>query len=201
MQNIASIRSPEKGYIYKQKNKSECELKNRAVMEKCDNANFMHGQWLASPPPGEEVVVSGIAGQFPNSHNVGDYWENLETKTDMVDDDDRRWSLKHPEVPPRTGKVCEINRLDSGFFGIHYKLASSTDPGLRVLLEKAVEALLDAGVNPRELEGTKTAVYSSVSWSDMINDMENKISTHCSALTGYLHQFTKFFSPNFRIPG
>lgn len=153
-------------------------------MAKSCEANFLHGQWLASCPAGEEVVVSGIAGQFPNSHDVGHYWENLETKTDMVDDDHRRWNLNHPEIPDRAGKVYHINRLDGGFFGIDHQLANSMDPAMRVILEKAVEAVLDAGVNPAELEGTKTAVYSSISWTDMIENILEKVYTNCFALTG-----------------
>lgn len=61
-------------------------------MDKYCDANFFHGEWLASNSPGEEVVISGAAEQFLNSHNVQHYRENLETKTDMIDDDPRRWS-------------------------------------------------------------------------------------------------------------
>lgn len=149
-----------------------------------DRSNFLYGQWLASAPPGEEVVISGMAGEFPNSHNIYHYLENLETKTDMIDDDDRRWTLNHPEVPVRSGKVYTINRLDSGFFGIHNRLATFMDPAMRVLLEKTVEAVLDAGVNPAELEGSKTAVFSSISWSDAIEDLVVRIVTKSNAMTG-----------------
>lgn len=154
------------------------------MAKRCE-ANFLHGQWLASCLAGEEVVISGISGQFPNSHNVQHYCENLETKTDMVDDDDRRWNIKHPEIPERSGKIYNIDRLDGGFFGINYQLSKSMDPAMRMVLEKAIEAVLDAGVNPVELEGTRTAVYSSISWSDMIENILEKVSTNCLALTGY----------------
>lgn len=48
---------------------------------------------LAHPPPGEEVVISGVAGYFPDSGNVYHLQENLMNKVDMVTDDDRRWKL------------------------------------------------------------------------------------------------------------
>lgn len=43
--------------------------------------------------PGEEVVISGIAGRFPNSDNVADLQENLFNKVDLVSGDGRRWQL------------------------------------------------------------------------------------------------------------
>lgn len=45
------------------------------------------------------------------------------------------------------------------FQGVHYRQAESLDPTIRMALEKAVEAILDAGVHPSELEGTKTGVF------------------------------------------
>jgi len=43
--------------------------------------------------PGEEIVISGIAGRFPESKNVGELKNNLLNKLDMITDDDRRWKL------------------------------------------------------------------------------------------------------------
>jgi hypothetical protein len=51
------------------------------------------GMRLAHPPPGEEVVISGVAGYFPDSSNVYDLRDNLMNKVDMVSDDCRRWKL------------------------------------------------------------------------------------------------------------
>lgn len=43
--------------------------------------------------PGEEIVISGIAGRFPESDNMRHFQENLFNKVDLVTDDDRRWKL------------------------------------------------------------------------------------------------------------
>jgi hypothetical protein len=51
------------------------------------------GMQLAHPPPGEEIVISGVAGYFPESENMYDLRDNLMNKVDMVTDDDRRWKL------------------------------------------------------------------------------------------------------------
>lgn len=45
------------------------------------------------PQPGEEIVISGIAGRFPNSDNVEEFKNNLLNKVDLITDDDRRWKL------------------------------------------------------------------------------------------------------------
>lgn len=43
--------------------------------------------------PGEEIVISGIAGRFPDSDNMKIFQENLMNKVDLVSNDDRRWKL------------------------------------------------------------------------------------------------------------
>jgi hypothetical protein len=40
---------------------------------------------------GEEVVISGIGGRFPESDTVDEFARNLYNKVDMIVDDDRRW--------------------------------------------------------------------------------------------------------------
>lgn len=51
------------------------------------------GRRLARCPPGEEVMITGIAGVFPDSDNVHHFGENLIAKRDLISDDDRRWKL------------------------------------------------------------------------------------------------------------
>lgn len=43
--------------------------------------------------PGEEIVISGIAGRFPESNNLTEFRENLMNKVDLITSDDRRWKL------------------------------------------------------------------------------------------------------------
>lgn len=45
----------------------------------------------ADPEPGEEVVVSGLAGRFPESDNVEELKDNLFNANDCITDDERRW--------------------------------------------------------------------------------------------------------------
>ena len=52
---------------------------------------------------------------------------------------------EHPEIPARTGKLYNIDKFDSSFFSVHNKQAQTMDPQSRMLLEKAYEAIVDAG--------------------------------------------------------
>lgn len=45
------------------------------------------------PEPGEEIVISGMAGRFPDSDNMEKLKDNLLNKVDLVSDDARRWKL------------------------------------------------------------------------------------------------------------
>jgi acyl transferase domain-containing protein len=44
-------------------------------------------------PTGDDIVITGIAGCFPESENVYQFQDNLFNKVDMVTEDDRRWKL------------------------------------------------------------------------------------------------------------
>ncbi|XP_050552883.1 fatty acid synthase-like [Spodoptera frugiperda] len=124
------------------------------------------GHRLSHPPPGDEVLITGVSGYFPDSDSVIHLQENLFNKVDLISGDSRRWTLAHPEIPQRTGKINNVNKFDASFFGVHYKQAHTMDPMCRILLEKAYEAVIDAGVNPKELRDTKTGVFVGACFSE-----------------------------------
>ena len=62
----------------------------------------------------------------------------------------------------RSGKLKEIDKFDSSFFGIITLAADAMDPHGRILLETAYECMCDAGVNPRTFRGTNTGVYIGI---------------------------------------
>lgn len=115
---------------------------------------------------GENIVVSGISGRFPKSNNMRELAHNLYNKIDMVDDDESRWKHFYPEVPKRTGKIRNLEKFDASFFSIHNRLANCTDPQARILLEHSYEAILDGGVSPQSLIGSRTGVFIGCSNSD-----------------------------------
>ena len=44
-------------------------------------------------PTGDDIVITGVAGCFPESENVYQFQYNLFNRVDMVTEDDRRWKL------------------------------------------------------------------------------------------------------------
>jgi len=49
------------------------------------------------------------------------------------------------ELPRRHGKLKELKKFDAQFFGVTPKQANYMDPQVRILLEVAYEAMIDAG--------------------------------------------------------
>ncbi|KAJ8686146.1 hypothetical protein QAD02_021940 [Eretmocerus hayati] len=112
------------------------------------------------------VVISGIAGRFPNSDNVSELQNNLLNQVDCTTEEHDRWSFDTPKVPQRIGRCNNIEKFDRVFFGVHTRLTAIMDPLSRILLECSYEAIMDAGVNPRCLKGANIAVFTATSLSE-----------------------------------
>jgi len=69
-------------------------------------------------------------------------------------------------MPHRIGKVNNIEKFDSEFFNIPTTKAHIMEPVTRMVLEHTYEAIIDAGVNPKELRGTRTSVLTAISVSE-----------------------------------
>ncbi|XP_018393294.1 PREDICTED: fatty acid synthase-like [Cyphomyrmex costatus] len=109
---------------------------------------------------GETIVISGIAGRFPHSDNMNRLRENLFNKTDLVRADHNRWKIavEHAEFPKRMGIVNNVEKFDAEFFGLSFEKVHTFAPEMRLLLEHTYEAIIDAGINPKQLQGKNTAV-------------------------------------------
>lgn len=116
----------------------------------------------------DDICITGFSGRLPESSNIEEFKKNLFDGVDMVNDDDRRWPSGLYDLPTRTGKIKDedLMNLDAQFFKLHQKQAECMDPQLRMLLECTYEAMIDAGVNPQDMRGTRTGVYIGVSTSE-----------------------------------
>ncbi|KAF6203220.1 hypothetical protein GE061_003638 [Apolygus lucorum] len=117
---------------------------------------------FASPIPEmreHEVVISGIAGIFPECDDVDELWSKLISKDDgMITEDLRRWVPGELGVPAAVGKLREPDHFDMSFFGVSRRLCINMDPITKLCMEQSFRAVCDAGLNPAELSGTNTAV-------------------------------------------
>ena len=129
----------------------------------------------------EDVVISGIGGRYPESDNIDELAANLYNHVDMITEDDRRWTPGLFGLPRRSGKIKDLSKFDSHFFGVHGKQANMMDPQARLLLEATYEALVDAGLNPTKLRGSKTGVYIGAS----VSEVEEGLAQDVSKVSGY----------------
>ncbi|GLH14333.1 Uncharacterized protein GBIM_18688 [Gryllus bimaculatus] len=74
--------------------------------------------------------------------------------------------VQHPEIPRRGGKINGLEKFDASFFSVHFKQAHTLDPMCRLLLERSYEAIVDAGVNPRTLRGSRMGVFVGTCYSE-----------------------------------
>ncbi|KAF5273268.1 hypothetical protein FQR65_LT04690 [Abscondita terminalis] len=106
-----------------------------------------------------KIVVTGVAGIFPNSKNVEELFANLDEKKQLLSPVDPKWKSFLQNSPVFIGKQPLVGEFDAGYFGIPYKHAKEMHPGCRKLLELSVEAVIDSGTNPLDLKGSKTGVF------------------------------------------
>jgi len=67
-------------------------------------------------------------------------------------------SLGYLDIPPRMGTINDVEKFDAEFFNVSFKQAHTLEPMTRILLEHTYEAIVDAGINPKQLQGKNTAV-------------------------------------------
>lgn len=110
--------------------------------------------------------LNNFLGRLPESSNIEEFKAQLFEGIDLITDDERRWPSGIYGLPTRSGKIKDLESFDATFFGVHAKQAHVMDPQLRMLLEITYEAIIDAGINPVSLRGTRTGVFIGVSSSE-----------------------------------
>ncbi|KAL6257915.1 hypothetical protein P5V15_011514 [Pogonomyrmex californicus] len=93
------------------------------------------------------------------------------------------------------GTINNLGKFDADFFGFSVEQAHACDPMLRMLLEHSYEAVIDAGINPKQLRGKNTAVIIGVAFNEtqkkllyqdlQIEKIIDKYITFDNAANGY----------------
>ncbi|KAI9719366.1 MAG: Type I Iterative PKS [Chrysothrix sp. TS-e1954] len=137
----------------------------------------------------DDVAIIGMACRTAGGNDSPEkLWKFLWDKKDASGDSPSwRWE---PWIrrDPRNAKIIEstiskgyfiedIENFDAAFFGISPKEAEQMDPHQRLGLEVTWEALENAGINPKSLSGSDTAVYMGVDSDDysrlLLEDLPN----------------------------
>jgi phthiocerol/phenolphthiocerol synthesis type-I polyketide synthase E len=115
-----------------------------------------------------DVAIVGMAGRFPGAEDLETFWSNLAGGVESISllgDDELRAAgvsegeIAHPDYVKATGRLRDVEHFDAAFFGYSPREAEVLEPGHRLFLECAWEALEDAGVDPEQVEGS-VGVYA-----------------------------------------
>ncbi|KAI4704831.1 Type I Iterative PKS [Alternaria sp. Ai002NY15] len=122
------------------------------------------------------------------NHSPEQLWESILTKRDASSEiPAMRWEpYRHRDVrnikaldeaTSRGYYLDALEDFDPSFFGISPKEAEQMDPQQRISLEVAWEALESAGIDPKKLSGSDTAVFMGVNSDDygklLLEDLPN----------------------------
>ncbi|HET6763415.1 MAG TPA: type I polyketide synthase, partial [Longimicrobiaceae bacterium] len=109
-----------------------------------------------------EIAIVGMAGRFPGAANVGEFWANLRDGVESItffSDETLRAAgvpeeaLEHPDYVKGYGTLGDVSGFDAAFFGYSPREAELLEPGHRLFLECAWEAMEDAGYDPARAGG------------------------------------------------
>lgn len=126
----------------------------------------------------EPIAVIGIGCRVAgNITTPAAFWNFLlEGRSNVTEVPEERWEPYLRRDPRNAAVLREVTRLgtflddlpgfDAEFFGVSPREAEVMDPQQRLALEVSWEALEHAGVSPRELAGSDTAVLMGVNSDD-----------------------------------
>ncbi|MEN5378518.1 type I polyketide synthase [Sphingobacterium kitahiroshimense] len=137
----------------------------------------------------KDIAVIGLAGKFPKSLNIEEYWNNLiagkemstffskETSKEGVSSEKNTEGRNHIAV---SSEIAGAESFDYSFFGYTSAEAALMDPQIRLFHEYAWLALEDAGYNPytyKEKIGLYAAANDNINWRAFaLNSNTNKVN-------------------------
>ncbi|MFG2549303.1 SDR family NAD(P)-dependent oxidoreductase [Streptomyces sp. NPDC048581] len=123
----------------------------------------------------DSFAIVGLGCRLPGGIvDLAGLWEALEAGRDLVGEVpqdrfeagrfvDTAMARRGKSYTARGGFLADIAGFDAEYFGISPREAAQMDPQHRLLLETAVEALDDAGIDPVTLAGSDTCVFVGIS--------------------------------------
>jgi len=122
----------------------------------------------------DDIAIIGYSGRFPQAENCDDFWENLKTGRNCIQEiPQERWDhdqfydpdeLKdsHSSYTKFGGFIKNVEFFDHRFFDITPYDAEKIDPQERLFLEETFKAIQDAGYASAQLKGQDIGVFVGV---------------------------------------
>ncbi|HWL69852.1 MAG TPA: SDR family NAD(P)-dependent oxidoreductase, partial [Geminicoccus sp.] len=110
----------------------------------------------------EPIAIIGIGCRFPGGgQDPASFWQSLLAGSDVIGPlpELRRQLPGHEGEGLEAGFLPDIAGFDPTWFGISPREAPYIDPQHRLLLEVASETLADAGLDPKDVAGSRTGVF------------------------------------------
>ncbi|GAA0743735.1 SDR family NAD(P)-dependent oxidoreductase [Dactylosporangium roseum] len=110
----------------------------------------------------EPIAIVGMAGRFPGSDDLEQFWANLaggrDCLTDLDDEEllryhERPERIAHPEYVRRRPVLAGSDAFDAELFGMTPREAELRDPQYRLMLEVVHSTLEHAGYDPGRYPG------------------------------------------------
>jgi acyl transferase domain-containing protein/acyl carrier protein/SAM-dependent methyltransferase len=147
----------------------------------------------------EPIAIIGLAGRYPASPTVDDFWSNLRAGRDCISEIPAdRWPLAehfdpNPETAAKNGKcygrwggfISGLNEFDPLFFKISPLEAETMNPKERLVLETVWHTLEDAAHTPQSLADSRVGVFFGVtragwdSYPGTFSSVANRVSYYC----------------------
>ncbi|WP_025720840.1 SDR family NAD(P)-dependent oxidoreductase, partial [Paenibacillus sp. 1-18] len=142
----------------------------------------------------ESIAIIGMAGQFPKSKTLEEFWDNLAQGRDCISEiPSTRWSIEEyydtdPKAQGKTyskwmGALEDVDKFDPLFFNISPVEAEMMDPQQRLFLESSWKCIEDAGLNPVSLSESRCGVFVGCAASDYGRSMSGQ-GLNAQALMG-----------------
>ena len=170
------------------------------------------------PAFNEGIAIIGVAGRFPKSSDVKNYWLNLSAGNDCISTIPvNRWSLEQyydpdPAAVDKTdckwmGVLEDVDKFDPLFFGISPTESRLMDPQQRLFLENCWHCLEDAGIDPAAISGTQCGVFVGCAPGDYASSLEQEhgfsaqglMGSSSSILSARISYFLNLKGPNLAI--
>ena len=142
----------------------------------------------------QDIAIIGMAATMPKSENLHQFWRNLISGIDLVDEIPiERWgrdafmSAEQPELR-FGGFISNVEKFDPEFFHISPLEAELMDPQQRCLMQTIWQTIADARMDVKTFSDTNTGLFVGVMGADYSELIAaNKIAVNAYTPIGLAH--------------